>query len=76
MVLLGAGLFAFAADEKTASPGSGEKSKTGALKDNVHKLIESARTKFDVPATGAPTERTPFAPDPSKGLPPRQIAWY
>jgi hypothetical protein len=31
---------------------------------------------FDVPATGAPTERTPFAPDPSKGLPPRQIAWY
>jgi hypothetical protein len=31
---------------------------------------------FDVPATGAPTERTPFAPDPSKGLPPVQIAWY
>jgi hypothetical protein len=31
---------------------------------------------FDVPATGAPTERTPFAPDPAKGLPPRQIAWY
>lgn len=31
---------------------------------------------FDVPATGAPTERTPFTPDPSQGLPPRQIAWY
>jgi hypothetical protein len=31
---------------------------------------------FDVPASGAPTERTPFAPDPAKGLPPRQIAWF
>ena len=31
---------------------------------------------FDVPKTGAPTERTPFAPDPAKGLPPHEIAWY
>jgi hypothetical protein len=31
---------------------------------------------FDVPAIGPPSERTPFSPDPSKGLPPRQIAWF
>jgi hypothetical protein len=31
---------------------------------------------LDVPAIGAPTERTAFAPDPTQGLPPREIAWY
>jgi hypothetical protein len=31
---------------------------------------------FDVPATGDPTEASAFDPDPAKGLPPREIAWY
>ena len=52
MVLLGAGLIACSADEKTRSPGSGEKPGTMALKDDVRKLMETARTKFNVPALG------------------------
>jgi hypothetical protein len=31
---------------------------------------------LSVPATGDITETSAFDPDPAKGLPPREIAWY
>ncbi len=79
------GLYLFNPTAGTATPvplSAGAYDLGGAVVGAALLLVPDATTTkplihvFDVPATGAPTERTPFAPDPSKGLPPRQIAWY
>jgi hypothetical protein len=53
----------------------------GAIGDTLLFVPDATASKprihvFDISGAGAPTETTSFDPEPAKGLPPRELAWY